>query len=374
MGIRAVASVAHDHLVRRKTIKGLPATERSIKVQDQQPIKVEVERVGLSGVDSVTSDKSSAHHEGPPARNWLIISLWLVQAIVGIFVLHAWAYYGGSPSKPHAEANCQSTPALKTASGGVTTAPSNPVIVCVEPESTAGDDATGDENPISLRSFYERLRAMSRRVFTDPVALFTVVLAASTILLWKETKRLAEGAEEQHAIVNRAFVYLDGFNIELSTLAQVNHHPGQISERYKHREPDLHVTRLAVQPRWKNSGNTPTKNLTIRVNWKPPGGELDQDHYVFAENEHKMFLGPSGIEGSQFIEMGNEINDLIDDGKGGFQDPLPKLFVWGRADYEDVFGKHHFTQWCYQFRPERHDGKNLRVGLIQWGPYNGTDE
>jgi hypothetical protein len=50
------------------------------------------------------------------------------------------------------------------------------------------------------------------------------------------------------------------------------------------------------------------------------------------------------------------------------------LFVWGRADYEDVFGKKHFTQWCYQFRPERHDGKNLRVSLIQWGPYNGTDE
>jgi hypothetical protein len=210
-------------------------------------------------------------------------------------------------------------------------------------------------------------------VFTDPVALFTVVLAASTILLWRETKRLAEGAEEQHAIVNRAFVYLDGFNIELSTLAHATDEV-EIPEKLKGREPALHVTRLAVQPRWKNSGNTPTKNLTIRVNWKPPGGELDENHYVFVGKEHKMFLGPSGIEGSQFIEMGNEINDLIDDGKGGFQGPLPKLFVWGRADYEDVFGKHHFTQWCYQFRPERHDGKNLRVGLIQWGPYNGTDE
>jgi hypothetical protein len=369
MGIRAVASSAHEEVVQRRTIKGLPVTERSTTLPGEQSISVQYGRGALSSVDSMPSDEGAAHHEGATGRNWLIVSLWIVETIVGVFVLHAWAYYGLAPSKGHAEMHCQNAP-YPRAAGAVTTAP---MTVCIERDTAGGEDEPIGDNPISLDSFYERLRVMSRKVFTDPVALFTVVLAASTILLWKETKRLAEGAEEQHAIVNRAFVYLDGFNIELSTLAQANH-DGEISERYKHRAPDLHVTRLAVQPRWKNSGNTPTKNLTIRVNWKPPGGELDEDHYVFVGHEHKMFLGPSGIEGSQFIEMGNEINDLIDDGKGGFQGPVPKLFVWGRADYEDVFGKHHFTQWCYQFRPERHDGKTLRVGLIQWGPYNGTDE
>ena len=50
------------------------------------------------------------------------------------------------------------------------------------------------------------------------------------------------------------------------------------------------------------------------------------------------------------------------------------MFVWGRADYEDVYGTPHFVQWCYNVRFERHTVEKLRAHFIQWGEYNRSDE
>ena len=52
----------------------------------------------------------------------------------------------------------------------------------------------------------------------------------------------------------------------------------------------------------------------------------------------------------------------------------PRIFLWGRADYEDVFGKTHFIEWCYRLRYESHRGEKLRASFIQWGDYNRSDE
>jgi hypothetical protein len=52
----------------------------------------------------------------------------------------------------------------------------------------------------------------------------------------------------------------------------------------------------------------------------------------------------------------------------------PMVWIWGRADYEDIFGMKHFVEWCYQPRFDAHDGKRLRVTFIQWGDNNRTDD
>lgn len=54
--------------------------------------------------------------------------------------------------------------------------------------------------------------------------------------------------------------------------------------------------------------------------------------------------------------------------------PEPMMFIWGRADHGDIFGRQHFTQWCYRIRFEGHDGRKLRAQFIQWGDYNCTDD
>jgi hypothetical protein len=52
----------------------------------------------------------------------------------------------------------------------------------------------------------------------------------------------------------------------------------------------------------------------------------------------------------------------------------PMMFVWGRADYQDVFGGTHFVEWCYQVRFSRPiRSERLRADFIQWGEYNRTD-
>jgi hypothetical protein len=52
----------------------------------------------------------------------------------------------------------------------------------------------------------------------------------------------------------------------------------------------------------------------------------------------------------------------------------PLILIWGRADYDDVFGKHHFVEWCYRLRFERHKGERMSAGFIQWGEHNRSDE
>ena len=101
-------------------------------------------------------------------------------------------------------------------------------------------------------------------------ALATLVISAFTIVLVLVANRQAKFTADSVAIAKdallkteRAFVFIDGFNVELTTLAdgprdaEAEMH---LSDRVKS-DPGLYVTYFAVQPRWKNSGTTPTDDL-----------------------------------------------------------------------------------------------------------------
>lgn len=203
--------------------------------------------------------------------------------------------------------------------------------------------------------------------FSIAVALLVAVF---TYRLVKSTDELVSSSNEGREATSRAFVFLDGFNVELTRASDaswidVNDLP---KEYQKH--PDIYITRFAVQPRWKNSGTTPTKKMSIRVNWQGPAGR-NVKQYDYKASASDFFVAPNAVEPSEIIEMPGA-RALIDyplRPDGG----EPFIFIWGRADYEDVFGKPHFTEWCYRVRFEQHDGKNLRAGFIQWGEHNRTD-
>jgi hypothetical protein len=74
----------------------------------------------------------------------------------------------------------------------------------------------------------------------------------------------------------RAFVYLDGFNVELTTAVDGKIDLAFLPEWYRS-DPGLYITRFAVSPRWKNGGNTPTRNMTIQVNWRGPIASIPPD-------------------------------------------------------------------------------------------------
>jgi hypothetical protein len=196
------------------------------------------------------------------------------------------------------------------------------------------------------------------------IAAFTIVLAVFTIFLWFATldaatagKQAAIVAEQALVKLERAFISIDGFNVELN--AQLNS-GDQVPT----------ISYFAVQPKWINSGSTPPKRMTIRVCWHNPGQPFLNDYsYRFAPMP--FFVPPKAVEGGEFVEMtGGQA--LIDYGWKPVG-PEPLMLIWGRANYEDIFNRRHFIEWCYRVRFDRHDGKTISAHLIQWGDYNRSD-
>jgi hypothetical protein len=221
------------------------------------------------------------------------------------------------------------------------------------------------------------------------VGAFTIVLAISTIGLWLATNNLWRAGEKQIEFTGdsvaiakdallkteRAFVFLDGFNIELTTAADSSVVENEILPEPYRNDPGLFITRFSAQPRWKNSGTTPVKNMRISVNWRGPNGPIHPDTSDFTNTDDGVpfFLGPQATEPSDPIEMTGAM--ALVNWQWNPVPPCPKMFIWGRADYRDVFGQPHFTEWCYQLRLSRPiRSERMRAEFIQWGDYNRIDE
>jgi hypothetical protein len=90
--------------------------------------------------------------------------------------------------------------------------------------------------------------------------------------------------------------------------------------------------------------------------------------------ETAFFLNPNSVSGSEFIEIPG-LNAIIRNGMGSADGvPVPPMYIWGYARYEDVFGDRHWVKWCYRARPESHRGERLRVHFIQAGEYNQSGD
>ena len=177
--------------------------------------------------------------------------------------------------------------------------------------------------------------------------------------------------KEALATTERAFVCLDKFEVECATGADVKiFEITNLPERYKN-DLDLYITRFAILPRWKNNGNTPTKKLTVNIDWQGPKGDIPPE-YEFRKRAVNFFIAPNSVELGEAIEIPTA-RAIVDYGVAPMGDE-PMIFIWGRADYLDIFDKPHFIEWCYRLRFDRHDGKRLRATFIQWGEHNRTDE
>jgi hypothetical protein len=203
-------------------------------------------------------------------------------------------------------------------------------------------------------------------------ALAAISVAFFTYTLWRSNEKLWKSGRDALEATERAFVFIEGFDIELTTAANARIELGTLPERYR-AVPELCITRFAAIPRWKNSGNTPTRKMIIRVHWRGPGGPIPPE-YVYPNAETAFFVAPQAIERSEAIDMSGAPRALVDYhyfSPGGDE---PLIFIWGRADYEDIFQQSHFLEWCYRLRLDRHDGVNFRANFVQWGDYNRTDK
>ncbi|HEY0257959.1 MAG TPA: hypothetical protein VGC39_10990 [Candidatus Methylacidiphilales bacterium] len=210
-----------------------------------------------------------------------------------------------------------------------------------------------------------------------------IAVALFTFTLWQTTKLLASEGKRDFEVTQRAFVFLDSFDYELTVYTDradaVASELWKIRAAYQGRE-HLFITRFAVQPKWKNSGSTPTKHMVIQTDWRGPPGPVPPE-YAYNGEPVPFFVAPYATERSEIFEMPG-VGSLVEHGLGTVvgkdatitwgEEPL--FLIWGRADYDDVFGRRLFVQLCYRLRLDAHDGKKLRATFIQWGDYNRTDE
>jgi hypothetical protein len=218
--------------------------------------------------------------------------------------------------------------------------------------------------------------------------IFTVALVGSNIALWRVTRTAANAAKEAAdaavkgtktaekalAIVERAFVFIDGFNTELATPLD-----GDLSRGlywltpFYQQEPGLWITRFAAQPRWKNSGSTPTNQLMIKTDWRTFDTDVPADFdFPYRDPAVVFFLAPQAIEPSPYLEISTAQQIVAwENNRTGVE---PVILIWGRADYRDVFDAPHFIEWCYKLRLSRPiRSERMTAQFIQWGPYNRSD-
>ena len=184
-------------------------------------------------------------------------------------------------------------------------------------------------------------------------AVAAVVIASFTVVLVVVSRTQARLTREALIKTERAFVFVEDFVTDWSFAVQ-----------------ERRLDRFLIKPRWKNNGTTPTRNMTIAVNWTHWMGDLPPAfEYKYGEARTRMFLAPQATEWSAPIVVPPHVATQAFRGDG-------HIFVWGRVDYADIFDhtKPHFTQWCYRVIFNR-DGPGMTdPGYVAFGEYNNSDE
>jgi len=108
---------------------------------------------------------------------------------------------------------------------------------------------------------------------------------------------------------------------------------------------------------FKNTGKTPALNVSESHNFAVGiSGVLTNDPPI---QTNSMLLAPDGIS---FIKSGVIDAGTIEVIRDG---DLPE-FIYGKIVYDDIFGKHHWTQFCWSIE----DGLNFRPAPV----HNSTDD
>ena len=195
------------------------------------------------------------------------------------------------------------------------------------------------------------------------IAAFTIVLALSTIGLWRAIRKLYEAGEQQIAAVG-----------DIAEAAKdLAEHTRTVERAYvklSHMQPGLKSEPTGlffVRMRAKNTGRTPAsvtdmrvkpvltpkaKSLPAKPNYKRKGGDTT----------HKAFLVANGSAyfGDNFSITPSELEQV--------KDGTLKLYLIGYVDYIDAFGERHRGGYARIYDPQPGVPNNL--GFVAQDGYN----
>jgi hypothetical protein len=204
-------------------------------------------------------------------------------------------------------------------------------------------------------------------------AIATLFIALFTFTLWQATKKLWLASTKALETAERAYVFVKEIKTEITTAEGNSESITKLLNAGITTPPRFRITRFAAIPIWRNSGSTPAKEITIKVDWwQDPDGNFPPEYSYRHPPAPPTFIAPKADEIGEVVEIPGT-QSLVNFGLQGIG-VQPIIIIWGRADYKDVFGRSHFTQFCYRLRMEDHRGNDLRASFVQWGDYNRTDD
>jgi hypothetical protein len=202
------------------------------------------------------------------------------------------------------------------------------------------------------------------------IALFTIVLAGSTIGLWFSTEQLwkvsndtLDHAEKTAQRELRAYVHLKDVKFT------PRHHRATIGA-HGPVQGAIHTMQLGVI--LENSGHTPTRKTLMNINHslRTDGLPITFDYPSGTKTELAMIGPHSGVFAPIINLPAADIVKLVA--------ASHRLFVWGWVDYDDVFPdtSRHRTEFCLEVIPDRGmpiTDENTTLRSENWGPFNGAD-
>jgi hypothetical protein len=162
---------------------------------------------------------------------------------------------------------------------------------------------------------------------TVAIAFFSFASLIVGILQWDALTRTDDTTREALIGVQRPFISITSINARVLPAQDVAQRPS-----------------MTFSPYWFNSGNTPTKNLTIAIDCRLYNRSRLDDIGIepeLSEGQNPSSLGP---------KIGNEIGNCFIHG-----DDFTKIsggtvffYILGRADYNDSFARvpPHITEFC----------------------------
>jgi hypothetical protein len=215
-----------------------------------------------------------------------------------------------------------------------------------------------------LRRFFFQIRMFRkwyRRIFPrDRVtALFTVILGISTTFLviaaffqHRDTQDVIEATNRQYGAMTKQLKEMKIANkTNRDALTSVQRAFVSIPTPIIAEAPDPHnpgQTLYQIMIRWENTGNTPTRNLTMRFRFIPSPTAID-DPWDFNSPKTvtipREFISPKDkvSEGSYYMSHQEAVDTV---------QRRSYLYAIAEATYDDILksGEPHITQFCASYK------------------------
>lgn len=208
------------------------------------------------------------------------------------------------------------------------------------------EQTTGQEKANQGKQGWEWFTDFALRVVSDPVAfftlwiaLFTAVLAWSTIKLWKAGERQisiakdsADAAKSSADTARDALVKLQRAQLFVQDFPWLWRPDLGRSGKYLY----------DIQPLIINTGNTATKNMMVEVEYLESDGPLPSGFdFPYVSPAHPSLVRPNGSVKGKHIYITDE--ELVE-----IQAGPTHFYIYGRITYNDVFDGTpvHTTRFC----------------------------